>query len=106
MRRKTLLDKCDECGAKLVVKKVPHYVSGVNVGMFTADVCPKCGEEYYDFETSENPFSLDIFGLGNILIYAIGKGFHNAYMNTCKFYNARAYRCWSRRDQHPCAACC
>ncbi len=33
----------------------------------------------YDFETAENPFSLDIFGLGNLLIYAIGKGFHNAH---------------------------
>lgn len=34
----------------------------------------------YDFELAENPFSLDIFGLGNLLIYAIGKGFHNYYM--------------------------
>ncbi len=34
----------------------------------------------YDFEATENPFSLDIFGLGNILIYAIGKGFHNYFM--------------------------
>ncbi|MBF0224619.1 MAG: protein kinase [Desulfobacterales bacterium] len=34
----------------------------------------------YDFEAPENPFSLDIFGLGNILIYAIGKGFHTYYM--------------------------
>jgi hypothetical protein len=34
----------------------------------------------YDYETTENPFSLDIFGLGNILIYAIGKGFHNLQM--------------------------
>jgi hypothetical protein len=33
----------------------------------------------YDFATAENPFSLDIFGLGNILIYAAGKGFHNLY---------------------------
>lgn len=33
----------------------------------------------YDFEATENPFSLDIFGLGNLLIYAIGKGFHNAH---------------------------
>jgi hypothetical protein len=33
----------------------------------------------YDFETTENPFSLDIFGVGNILLYAIGKGFHNLY---------------------------
>lgn len=34
----------------------------------------------YDFELAENPFGLDIFGLGNLLIYAIGKGFHNYYM--------------------------
>ncbi|WDP91904.1 MAG: protein kinase [Desulfobacter sp.] len=34
----------------------------------------------YDYETTENPFSLDIFGLGNILTYTIGKGFHTAYM--------------------------
>jgi len=34
----------------------------------------------YDYEATENPFGLDIFGLGNILLYAIGKGFHNLYM--------------------------
>lgn len=34
----------------------------------------------YDFELRENPFGLDIFGLGNLLIYAIGKGFHDFYM--------------------------
>lgn len=33
----------------------------------------------YDFETDENPFSLDLFGLGNILTCAIGKGFHTVY---------------------------
>lgn len=31
----------------------------------------------YDFDSVENPFSLDLMGLGNILLYAIGKGFHN-----------------------------
>ncbi|MDB9823444.1 protein kinase, partial [Deltaproteobacteria bacterium] len=31
----------------------------------------------YDNSTEENPFSLDLIGLGNILLYAIGKGFHN-----------------------------
>ncbi len=31
----------------------------------------------YDYETVENPFSLDIMGIGNILLYTIGKGFHN-----------------------------
>jgi len=34
----------------------------------------------YDYEVSENPFGLDVFGLGNILINAIGKGFHNINM--------------------------
>jgi len=34
----------------------------------------------YEFEAPENPFGLDLFGLGNILIYAVGKVFHNAYM--------------------------
>lgn len=34
----------------------------------------------YDYEGGENPFGLDIFGLGNILLYAIGKGFHNLHM--------------------------
>jgi len=34
----------------------------------------------YDYEATENPFGLDIFGLGNVLIYAIGKGFHNIQM--------------------------
>ncbi len=33
----------------------------------------------YDFEAMENPFSLDLFGLGNILVYTIGKGFHDHY---------------------------
>ncbi|MFH2064148.1 MAG: protein kinase [Pseudomonadota bacterium] len=31
----------------------------------------------YDYELVENPFSLDIMGVGNILLYTIGKGFHN-----------------------------
>jgi hypothetical protein len=34
----------------------------------------------YDYDSRENPFSLDIFGLGNILAYAVGKGYHNHYM--------------------------
>lgn len=33
----------------------------------------------YDYEVGENPFGLDIFGLGNILIYAIGKGSHTLH---------------------------
>ena len=33
----------------------------------------------YDYETPENPFSMDIFGLGNILLYAVGKGYHDMH---------------------------
>ena len=42
----------------------------------------------YDYEATENPFGLDIFGLGNILLYAIGKGFHNLQMirNDARIY--------------------
>lgn len=42
----------------------------------------------YDYEASENPFGLDIFGLGNILLYTVGKGFHNLHsiMNDRVFY--------------------
>jgi hypothetical protein len=34
----------------------------------------------YDYHAPENPFSLDLFGLGNILLYAAGKGFHDFFM--------------------------
>ena len=34
----------------------------------------------YDYEAGENPFGLDLFGLGNVLTYAIGKGFHTFHM--------------------------
>lgn len=34
----------------------------------------------YDYDAPENPFGLDIFGLGNILLYIMGKGFHDLYM--------------------------
>jgi hypothetical protein len=33
----------------------------------------------YDFETPENPFSMDLFGMGNILLYAVGKGYHDMH---------------------------
>ena len=33
----------------------------------------------YDFEAMESPFSLDLFGIGNILLYTAGKGFHTLY---------------------------
>lgn len=33
----------------------------------------------YDYNAPENPFGLDLFGLGNILINAVGKGFHTIH---------------------------
>lgn len=30
----------------------------------------------YTYEWSENPFGLDLFGLGNLLLFAVGKGFY------------------------------
>ncbi len=33
----------------------------------------------YDYETPENPFGMDIFGMGNILLYAVGKGYHDMH---------------------------
>ena len=32
----------------------------------------------YDYYSGENPFSLDLFELGNVLLYAVGKGFHSS----------------------------
>jgi hypothetical protein len=34
----------------------------------------------YDFDSGENPFVADIFELGNILLLAVGKGFHDLPM--------------------------
>ena len=34
----------------------------------------------YDYDAPENPYSLDLFGMGNIILYAVGKGFHNLFM--------------------------
>jgi hypothetical protein len=34
----------------------------------------------YDYNAPENPFGLDLFGLGNILTHAVGKGFHTIHM--------------------------
>lgn len=30
----------------------------------------------FDYDSPENPFSLDLFEMGNLLLYAVGKGFH------------------------------
>jgi hypothetical protein len=42
----------------------------------------------YDYQASENPYGLDIFGMGNVLVYAIGMGFHTLHTitNDVSFY--------------------
>lgn len=32
----------------------------------------------YDYDSPENPYGLDLLGMANLLIYAVGKGFHHA----------------------------
>ena len=34
----------------------------------------------YDYETTENPFFFDLVGIGNVLLYASGKGINEHYM--------------------------
>ncbi len=34
----------------------------------------------YDHESTENPYALDLFGIGNVLLHAIGKGIHDRHM--------------------------
>ena len=40
--------KCDECGGKIVKKKVDYSVFGVSLGKFPAEVCAKCNETCFD----------------------------------------------------------
>jgi len=44
--------KCDECGGKIVKKKVDYSIFGVSLGKFPAEVCTKCNETCFDEETS------------------------------------------------------
>ncbi|MBI2666593.1 hypothetical protein HYX13_03200 [Candidatus Woesearchaeota archaeon] len=49
MKRKT----CEECGGKVIEKKVPFSLYGQELGMFPAEVCNGCGEEVFEENTSE-----------------------------------------------------
>ncbi len=44
--------KCDECGGKVIVKKVDYELLGVPLGKFVADVCTDCGEQLFSEEES------------------------------------------------------
>lgn len=44
--------KCDECGGKVIVKKVDYELLGVPLGKFVAEVCTSCGEQLFSEEES------------------------------------------------------
>ena len=45
--------KCDECGGKIIQKKVDFRMYGEVVGRFPAEVCVKCGEVCFDENASD-----------------------------------------------------
>ena len=44
--------KCDECGGKIIKKKIEYSLFGVSLGKFPAEVCEKCGEICFDENAS------------------------------------------------------
>ncbi len=49
MMRKT----CEECGGRIVRKKVEFRMYGELIGLFPAEVCTKCGEKLFDEKASD-----------------------------------------------------
>jgi YgiT-type zinc finger domain-containing protein len=47
------LDKCYDCGGKMVIKSAPYKLKGILVGNFPAMVCTKCKAVFYDEEMSD-----------------------------------------------------
>lgn len=45
--------KCEECGGKIIHKKVDYSLHGVTLGKFPAEVCSKCGEVCFEEEVSK-----------------------------------------------------
>ena len=45
--------KCEECGGKIIHKKVDFSMYGISLGKFPAEVCTKCGEEVFTEEMSD-----------------------------------------------------
>ncbi len=48
------MEKCYECGkGNLKRKKVKYSIYGIEIGTYLAEVCDKCGVEFFSEETSE-----------------------------------------------------
>lgn len=60
--------KCDECGGKIIKKKVPYEIYGIKIGIFPAEVCQKCGEICFDEDVSRKMTKITkekgLWGLG------------------------------------------
>ncbi len=60
---------CYECGkGKLIKKKVEYEQYGIPIGKYSAEVCNKCGEVFFDSEAvekiEEKLKKKDLWGLG------------------------------------------
>lgn len=59
--------KCVICNGKTIQKKVEHKEFGVSLGTFSAEVCGKCGEVFFNEKTAEiiqkKSKELGLFGL-------------------------------------------
>ncbi|MBI4448993.1 hypothetical protein HY641_03135 [Candidatus Woesearchaeota archaeon] len=44
---------CEECGGKIINKKVDYMLLGQSLGKFDAQVCTTCGEVCYEEEVSK-----------------------------------------------------
>lgn len=47
------MKECPICPGKLVKREVNFSLYGESLGRFKADVCDKCGEEFFDEESSK-----------------------------------------------------
>lgn len=45
--------KCEECGGRIINKKVDFGLYGQSLGKFPAEVCSKCGETCFSEEASD-----------------------------------------------------
>ena len=59
---------CEECGGKIIKKKVEHYYLDEFIGKFPAEVCQKCGEIVFDEDVSKQMTDIvkekGLWGLG------------------------------------------
>ena len=53
----------------------------------------------YIYDWAENPYGVDLFGLGNVLLFAAGKGFHNlGDLNACAPEGMKIVSCLKNTD--------